>query len=289
MVKTLENSALKIQVKYHGAELASIVNKKTGQEYIWQADPTFWGRHAPVLFPIVGRLQEDACIINDKTYAMKQHGLARNMDFQLVKQNKAALTFELLSSKETLLAYPYPFRLRIESVLQGTELMVVYEVHNPSEQPMYFSIGGHPAFRCPLNADEQRSDYQLVFQHKETAHTQRLDGGIRNGKTELVLANEKNLPITDHLFEEDALVFADLVSEKVTLQKGEKQVLTFDFKDFPYLGIWSKNQKSPFVCIEPWFGVADHVKHNQQFSQKEGVLELGAGKTFDSVYTIAIH
>ena len=167
--------------------------------------------------------------------------------------------------------------------------MVVYEVHNPSEQPMYFSIGGHPAFRCPLNADEQRSDYQLVFQHKETAHTQRLDGGIRNGKTELVLANEKNLPITDHLFEEDALVFADLASEKVTLQKGEKQVLTFDFKDFPYLGIWSKNQKSPFVCIEPWFGVADDVKHNQQFSQKEGVLELGAGKTFDSVYTIAIH
>lgn len=289
MIKTLENDFLKIQVKYHGAELCSIVKKETGQEYVWQADPTFWGRHAPVLFPIVGRLQDDTYYIGDQTYAMKQHGLARNMDFQLIKQNKAALTFELTSSKETLLAYPYPFRLRIEYVLLGSELMVAYEVHNPSEQLMYFSIGGHPAFRCPLNADEQRSAYQLVFQQKETAATQRLDAGIRNGKTTPILNNENILPITDNLFDEDALVFSNLVSEKVTLQKGANPILTFDFKNFPYLGIWSKNQASPFVCIEPWFGVADHVEHNQQLTEKEGVRELRAGKTFDSIYAIEIH
>lgn len=289
MIKTLENDALKIQVKYHGAELCSIINKATGQEYIWQADPAFWGRHAPVLFPIVGRLQEDSYSVGEQAYTMKQHGLARNMDFQLIKKNKTTFTFELTSSKETLLAYPYPFRLRIEYALFGRELMVAYEVYNPAEAPMYFSIGGHPAFRCPLNANEQRSDYQLVFQHKEMAATQRLDGGIRNGKTTPILANEKVLPITDNLFDEDALVFSELVSEKVTLQKGDSRILTFDFKDFPYLGIWSKNQTSPFVCIEPWFGVADHVQHNQQFAQKEGVLKLGAGKTFDSVYSITIH
>jgi len=167
--------------------------------------------------------------------------------------------------------------------------MVGYEVYNPSNHPMYFSIGGHPAFRCPLNADEQRSDYQLVFEHKETAQTQRLDGGIRNGKTALILDNEKILPITDTLFEEDALIFSNLVSEKVTLQKGTNRILTFDFKKFPYLGIWSKNQASPFVCIEPWYGVSDHVDHNQQLSQKEGVLQLNSGQTFDSVYSIEIH
>ncbi len=289
MIKTLENDFLKIQVKYHGAELCSIVKKETGQEYIWQADATFWGRHAPVLFPIVGRLQDDTYVIGDKAYAMKQHGLARNMDFQLIKQNKASLTFELTSSKETLRSYPYPFRLRIEYVLLGSELMVAYEVYNPSEIPMYFSIGGHPAFRCPLKANEQRSAYQLVFQHKETAATQRLDAGIRNGKTTPILTNENILPITDNLFDEDALVFSNLASEKVTLQKGTSRILTFDFKNFPYLGIWSKNQAAPFVCIEPWFGVADHVEHNQQLPQKEGIRKLSAGRTFDSIYTIEIH
>lgn len=289
MVKTLENEQLKIAVNHHGAELSSLIKKSTGTEYIWQADPTYWGRHAPILFPIVGRLQNDEYLIGEEKYTMKQHGLARNMGFELVKRNKAGLTFELTSSPTTLKNYPYPFRLRLTYTLDENHLMVAYEVFNPSATAMYFSIGGHPAFRCPVHAGEKRSDYQLVFQQKEIAATQRLDNGIRNGKEALILDKENRLPITDTLFDEDALVFTKLASEKVSLQKGETPIFTFNFKDFPYVGIWSKNRTSPFICIEPWFGVADHQSHNQQLTQKEGMIKLDGGESFDSIYSVEVH
>ena len=288
MIKTLENDQLKIAIKHHGAELSSLIKKSTGTEYIWQADPTYWGRHAPVLFPIVGRLKNDSFLVRNTEYQMKQHGLARNMDFELIKRDKSSLTFELVSSEITLQNYPYPFRLRIQYILGQSTLKVVYEVFNPATAPMYFSIGGHPAFRCPLNEGEKRSDYQLAFNARENAATQRLDNGIRNGKTELILNNQHILPLTDTLFDEDALVFEKLVSEKVTLQKDKHSILTFSFKGFPYLGIWSKNQQSPFVCIEPWFGVADHQTHNGQFNQKEGVIELAGKEQFTCFYEIEI-
>jgi len=289
MVKTVENDELKIAVKHHGAELSSLIKKATGTEYIWQADPTYWGRHAPILFPIVGRLQNDKFLVGETPYTMKQHGLARNMDFEFIKRDQTSLTFELRSSENTLKSYPYPFRLRLQYILEGQVVKVAYEVFNPAETAMYFSIGGHPAFRCPLKEKEKRSDYQLVFQHRETANTQRLDGGIRNGKTELMLDNDNKLPLIETLFDEDALVFEKLASEKVSLQKGDTPIFTFTFKDFPYLGIWSKNRASPFVCIEPWFGVADHQAHNGQFAEKEGVIKLLGGESFESIYSVEIH
>ncbi len=289
MIKTLENDHLKIAVKHHGAELSSLIKKSTDIEYIWQADPAYWGRHAPILFPIVGRLQNDEFLVGSEKYSMKQHGLARNMDFELIKRDKVSLTFELRSSEKTLKNYPYPFRLRLQYRLDKYTLLVGYEVFNPSEEAIYFSIGGHPAFKCPLKEGEKREDYQLVFQKKETAMTQRLDNGIRNGKQELILANERKLPITDTLFDEDALVFTKLASESMSLQKAAESMLTFNFKGLPYLGIWSKNRTSPFVCIEPWFGIADHQSHNQQFTQKEGVLKLEGNATFKSTYTVEVH
>jgi len=289
MTKTLENEFLKIKVNHHGGELCSLIKKETGVEYIWQADPIYWGRHAPILFPIVGKLQDNKMMVAGKTYTMKQHGLARNMGFELVKRTKSSLTFELASSQETLLHYPYPFRLRLQYTLVKNRLLMGYEVFNPSDGQLYFSIGGHPAFRCPLQEGEKRSDYQLVFGQKERASTQRLDDGIRNGHTDLILDNETNLPLTDDLFDEDALVFSNLVSDKVSLCKGDDTFLTFNFKGFPYLGIWSKNRTSPFVCIEPWFGIADHHNHNQDFTEKEGVLKLNGKERFESVYSVEVH
>lgn len=289
MVKTLENDYLKIAVKHHGAELSSLIKKSTGLEYLWQADPNYWGRHAPILFPIVGRLQDDEFLVGSKKYTMKQHGLARNMDFAFIKRDKASMTFELRSSAITIENYPFFFQLRIQYILDKSTLQIRYEVFNPSESTIYFSIGGHPAFKCPLREGEKRADYQLVFEKKELATTQRLNKGIRNGRTELILDNIATLPITDTLFDEDALVFTNLVSESVSLQKGQERILTFNFKGFPYLGIWSKNRMSPFVCIEPWYGVADHQDHNQQFTQKEGVIKLDGRTTFKSVYAIEMH
>jgi len=286
---TIQNNHLQIIAKEAGAELTSILEKSTSTEYLWQANPTYWGRHAPVLFPIVGKLKEDTYYLGNTSYTMKQHGLARNLDFQLVNNDGFSLEFELKSNKQTLQHYPFPFRLLIQYTLKEKDLIVFYRVSNPSTKPMYFSIGGHPAFNCPLHKKEKRSDYQLVFEKKEIAATQRLSNGNRNGKKVPILKNKNRLPITDTLFDEDALVFDDLKSTKVHLQKGAKKILSFDFKGFPYLGIWSKNRKSPFVCIEPWYGIADTTIHNQQLKEKEGIIELKGKKDFECYYVITVY
>lgn len=285
----LQNSYLKITAKAPGAELTSIVKKATNTEYLWQANPTYWGRHAPVLFPIVGKLKDNTYILGKKSYTMKQHGLARNSTFKLVENDGFSLYYELKSNKETLQQYPFPFQLLIQYTLKGKDLIVFYRVTNPSTKPLYFSVGGHPAFNCPLLKGEKRSDYQLVFAQKESATTQRLTDGNRNGVTVPILKNDKVLPITNTLFDEDALIFDKLKSSKVHLQKGNKKVLSFDFEGFPYLGIWSKNRKSPFVCIEPWYGIADSTFHNQQLKEKEGIIILEGKKNFECFYVITIH
>ncbi len=289
MKSAIQNKHLKITAKEAGAELTSIVKKATHTEYLWQGNPVYWGRHAPVLFPIVGKLKEDTFKLGKKAYSMKQHGLARNMDFKLIENDGFSLYYELTSNKETLQQYPFPFQLLIQYTLKGKDLLVFYRVSNPSNSPIYFSIGGHPAFNCPLKTGEKRSDYQLVFDQKETASTQRLTNGNRNNVTESILKKEKKLPLTDQLFDEDALIFDNLKSSKVHLQKGTKQVLSFDFTGFPYLGIWSKNRKSPFVCIEPWYGIADTTTHNQQLKEKEGIIQLAGKKNFECYYVITIH
>jgi len=286
---TIQNNHLQITAKAAGAELTSIIKKSTNTEYLWQANPTYWSRHAPVLFPIVGKLKEDTYYLGKKSYSMKQHGLARNLNFQLIDNDGFSLAFELKSNKETLRQYPFPFRLLIQYTLKEKDLIVFYRVSNPSTKSLYFSIGGHPAFNCPLHKKEKRSDYRLVFEKKETAATQRLSNGNRNGINVPILRKQTNLPITDKLFDEDALVFDELKSTKVHLQKGIKKILSFDFKGFPYLGIWSKNRKSPFVCIEPWYGIADKTIHNQQLKEKEGIIELRAKKEFECYYVITIH
>ncbi len=286
---SIENDILRITTKSQGAELRSIFKKSSSKEYLWQADSAFWGRHAPVLFPIVGRLKDDQYYIGKKAYTMKQHGLARNLEFSMVNNDGYSIIFELKATPKTLKQYPFPFLLNIQYTLKENDLIVYYKVTNPAKRPLYFSIGGHPAFNCPLHKGAKRSDYQLVFEKKETAKTQRLTNGIRNNKTESILKKEQILKITKTLFDEDALVFENLKSDKVSLQKGKKKVLTFDFKGFPYLGIWSKNQKSPFICIEPWYGIADKKNHSQQLSEKEGIIKLNGKESFDCYYTITIH
>lgn len=285
----LENQHLRLNIKNHGAELSSLYHKGMQTEYLWQADPTFWGRHAPVLFPIVGKLKENRFDYQGVSYEMKQHGLARNLDFECIEQTATKAIFSLSSTPETQTQYPFAFELQIGYELQDNKMINTYKVINKDTKTIYFSIGGHPAYRCPIHDGDQRNDYQLVFEQAETASTQRIDDGLRNGKTDLILNNKRHLPLTDKLFDEDALIFTNLNSNKVTLQKNTDKIWTFDFTGFPYLGIWSKNRHSPFVCIEPWFGVADHQTHNFDITKKEGIIALEKGSVFDCEFSVEIH
>jgi galactose mutarotase-like enzyme len=286
---TIENDNLKASINFKGAELTSLVKKSSETEYIWQADPHFWSRHAPVLFPIVGRLKNDEFIHLGSQYSLTQHGFARDLEFECIDQKIEEATFKLSSNRETRLAYPFKFHLFVHYKLNGNRLEVHYEVENKDPNDLYFSIGAHPAFNCPLRQNEKRSDYALIFNQEEDAETQMLDGGLRTGETKHILNNSREIEIQDTLFDDDALIFSQLESTEISLQKGAEKLVTVHFDGWPYLGIWSKNREAPFVCIEPWYGIADRQNHNYEFSEKEGLIALESKAKFFAKYEIEIH
>lgn len=285
----IQNDELKALINFRGAELTSLVKKSSNREYIWQADPKHWARHAPVLFPIVGRLKNDEFLYEGSRYSLTQHGFARDLEFACVEEKSNEATFKLSSNRETRLAYPFKFNLFIRYKLNSNRLEVHYEVENKDPHDLYFSIGGHPAFNCPLRAGEKRSDYTLVFGDIENLETQVLKEGIRSGETRNILKNSRELEISDMLFDNDALIFSQLKSNEITLQKGGEKFLTVHFDGFPYLGIWSKNRNAPFVCIEPWYGIADRENHDYEFSKKEGVIPLESKAKFFAKFELEIH
>ena len=289
MIHNLQNDHLQISVSTLGAELQNMIHQKNKVEYLWQGDPAHWGRRSPVLFPIVGALKEGKYKAKGKTYEMSQHGFARNMEFELKESTENSLTYALASNEETLESYPYEFVLTIKYVLQENQLTVQFKIENPANKDLHFSIGAHPAFNCPLYPGEQRSDYSLQFEKSESISRQMIVGGTRNGETRPVLNRENTLDIAENLFDEDALIFEGLRSDRISIQKGDQPFLSMDFKGFPYFGIWSMSQKSPFVCLEPWHGIADHDDHSQQYAEKEGIIKLSAQEVFQSEYHLMVH
>ncbi len=286
----LENENWTIQVKSGGAELCSVVNKKTGREYIWQADPAVWARHAPVLFPIVGRLKDDQYHYDGKAYSMTQHGFARDSEFTLVEQEKQKLVLGMTADHETMENYPFNFVLDLTYRLHENELTVMYKVSNKDQRKMPFSIGAHPAFAIPKMIEGNTQKYQLVFDQPETLERHLISDGLRTGETRSLLENEQKLPLDPGLFEEDAIVFKDMKSKWISLvvsSSGEKLV-EMSIDGFPYLGIWQKIG-ADFICIEPWLGIADKEDFKGNIMEKEGIQILQPEKTFECIYSVKFH
>ena len=284
----LENDILIAKTVNQGAELISLINKKTGIEYIWQADPKHWARHAPILFPFVGKLKEDQYRYQGNSYKMGQHGFARDHQFTIVEKTETFISLVLRSDDELKSHYPFDFGLKVAYTLSENTIKVSYQVSNTGEEPLYFSIGGHPAFNCPLGAGKKRSDYHLKFNQPEATEIHYLTDGLFAGATEPFEGDVLTLP--ENRFDRDALVFKSLESNSISLMDNvDKTWLTFNFEGFPYFGIWSKSRTSPFVCIEPWYGIADQASHDGDIAKKEGIIKLNDGDRFDCLYAIQIH
>ncbi|MEM7510203.1 MAG: aldose 1-epimerase family protein [Bacteroidota bacterium] len=284
---TLSNSTLSVTVSPQGAELHSIQHQ--GREYLWQADPTIWGRHAPILFPVVGRLKGDQYFYGGRRFSMKQHGLARDRKFAIVSQTDLSATLKLVTDTQTLPIYPFEFELEVSYQLRGNKIYVGYQVENPGERDLPFSIGGHPGFSCPIDKEEKLTDYQISFEKAETIQRDLLDGGLLSGQSDPILENSQVIPLDEHVFDKDALVLRGLASKWVKLEsaKGPHSV-TLHFDGFPFLGIWAK-PGAPFVCLEPWFGHADSAESNGQLIEKPGIQLLSPGDTFQCTYIIEIN
>lgn len=284
---TLRNKNLQATLETLGAELWSLRNLNTGIEYIWQGDPQYWSRHAPVLFPIVGRLKNNEYRFDGVSYQLPQHGFARDMEFMVREQQADSAVFELNATDETLSKYPFRFRLRIKYQLKDSSLKVSYEVQNLDHKEMFFSLGAHPGFRIPLAMGETYEDYYVSFEQPETLQRDYLADGLLMQKTEPVhLLGHRELNLSHKLFENDALVFRQFNSQQVELRsRAGQHGIRLHFKGWPQLGIWAK-PGAQFVCIEPWHGHADFTDHNGQLESKAAILKLAPDTNFQASYSI---
>ncbi|HEY0261477.1 MAG TPA: aldose 1-epimerase family protein [Chitinophagales bacterium] len=293
----IENDFLKVKVRELGAELTSVFDKKNETEHLWQADANIWNWHAPTLFPIVGCVRNDEILVDGKKYKIEKHGFARKTNFKFVEQTALYLVFETESNETTKVQYPFNFRFQIIYWLSEKELFVRYTIINTDTKEILFSVGGHPAFNVPFFENEKYEDYYIEFENDTNLERHHINAdGFFDGRKSLVLNGTNKLQLHTQIFKDDALIFKNLKSKKVTIRsKNHNHFLSVSFSDFNYLGLWAKTN-APYVCIEPWLGCADDAStgsaqgnnFDKEFQEKEGIIRLPVGETFSAEYMIRI-
>lgn len=282
MTTIIKNSILSAEIKHFGAELISLKTNRN-REYIWEGNPDFWGKHSPILFPIVGTLKNNSFHHNGMEYHLSRHGFARDMEFKLIDATENSATFSIQSSEETVKVYPFEFELQIIYTLDENNLSIAYKVINNGKSQMPFSFGAHPAFALP----NQFENYAIAFEKEEPLEYYLLDDDLISNNTKKLEVHNKQIPLTYELFENDALIFKTLQSDSLTILENENPILRVHFEDFPSLGIWTK-MNAPFLCIEPWFGYSDTNENSGNLFEKEGIQILESKETFHSKFSIEI-
>ncbi|WP_281239467.1 aldose 1-epimerase family protein [Flavobacterium praedii] len=282
MITTISNSILTAQIKHIGAELFSLKNS-SNKEYIWNGNPTYWGKHSPVLFPIVGTLKNNTYQYENAEYQLSRHGFAREMEFELIDKQENSATFSLLSTPATKEKYPFDFELHLIYTIENNSLKLEYKVFNNGKTRMPFSIGAHPAFDLPGNFE----NYSLLFEKEAPLQYYLLEDGLISKTTNDLPLNKNQLQLNYKLFENDALVFKKIDPKTITILENSKPFLKVSYADFPDLGIWTP-PNAPFICIEPWFGYSDTVDQFGSLLNKEGIQILEAKATFHSTFSIEI-
>ncbi|GIZ08196.1 aldose 1-epimerase family protein [Flavobacterium sp. UMI-01] len=283
MKTLLQNDFISAEIKSIGAELISLKNKDN-VEFIWEGNPQFWGKHSPVLFPIVGGLKKDTYHYNGKQYHLSRHGFARDMEFNVVEKTNTRAVFSIQSNESTLLKYPFEFEFQIIYTLEANHLHIGYKVCNHNEEVMPFSVGAHPAFALPKKFE----NYTLKFNQNEILHYHLLENNLIAPTTqELALNNDNGVKLSYALFENDALVFKTIQSKTLSILDADKAIVRVHYADFPNLGIWTV-ANAPFLCIEPWCGYADTVDASGNLLDKEGIIPLEPNQTFEAKFSIEV-
>ena len=289
-MQILKNDILTLKVSGHGAELHSII--KGGTEYLWQGDPAFWGRHSPVLFPIVGSVWQGRYYVDGKEYQLSQHGFARDMEFELVSSSDSEVRFRLESTEETLAKYPWSFVLEIAYRLRGSCIDVIWEVVNPGEEEMFFQIGAHPAFFYPDYENDPVGRGSMTFDRTAGLECVRLkEKGCVDASVKYPLElTEGRLALQKDTFDKiDTVILQDAQVSRVDMYKEDGTPwLALSF-EAPVVGIWSPPGKNaPFVCIEPWYGRCDRVDYAGEYKDRDWVNRLAPGERFIGGYVIEI-
>ncbi|MFD2602090.1 aldose 1-epimerase family protein [Flavobacterium suzhouense] len=278
---TITNEFLTATINPLGAELISL--KDSSNEYIWEGNPEFWGKHSPILFPIVGTLKDNTYTYEGNDYNMTRHGFARDNHFVVKERDSRSVVFSFSSNEETLKQYPFTFELELKYTLKEKTLHLDYTVNNLGDKIQPFALGAHPAFALPGNFE----DYSLTFEKEEELISSQLENDLVSEKTFKIESDKNKLALSHKLFENDALIFKTLISKKITLNKLDTPFLNVNFHDFPHLGIWTKTN-APFLCIEPWQGYSDPSTSTGKLEDKEGIVLLTPGKEYNAGFSIEI-
>lgn len=288
---TLNNGLFSAQIRSFGAELASLRDLRSGTEYIWQADPKWWGSSAPILFPIVCALRGDSFEYEGKSYTLPRHGLARRREWTVVDSSDTHVRLALTPDEEFRANYPFDWRLETTFTLLNDGLKVDYAVSNPVEAPLWFHLGSHPAVNLPWHADASFGDYVLEFSAEEPEYLRYLEPKNMPVATKAAELVDRRLSLAHELFTPGALVLANVQSRSVRLSSpGRAGALTMDLGGAPWLGLWQPVGGAPFLCLEPWYGVDDHILPNPgpDLTKKSGIRCLAQGETFTGGYAFHV-
>lgn len=287
MTVTLKSPALTIEIDTFGAQLSSVKDTK-GVEYIWQADPKIWARHAPTLFPVIARLQNGQYTHEGKTYSITSHGFARDNEFELVQADATYAVFTLTENEATKVMYPFPFRLTIAFRLEGNCLTKTVTVENTGTAAMPYELGNHDGFRIPLNEGDTMNDYAVVLPGVTTLAPYGMDENMMTtpkGKTYPL--TDGRIPVKPMSVGVDTFLLDELPKRQAHLVDKNGHIrVTLNFADYPYLGIWTKPMPLDFdtnyVCIEPWTTLPDATFVGRGLSDKQGIriLAPGCGESF---------
>ena len=290
MAVKLENEFLCVEIAEMGAEVTRIYDKTEDNEILWEGNPVYWKRHSPVLFPNVGKTYKNRVLINGTQYPTSQHGFARDNVFTCIEAANEKASFMFRSSEETKEVYPFDFELHINYKLNKKELTVEWQVKNCGDETMYFTIGGHPAFRF-AKPEETKADYVLKIPGKEKLEYVLIDiscGCANVDEVHTLQLSEETYPLSDELFAKDALVVDNGQIEEAWLcHKDGTPYVGVRSEGFPNYGIWSV-EGAPFVCLEPWMGRCDNAGFNAELSEKPNVNKVEAGEKFIKDYTIVV-
>lgn len=285
----LKNDYLQIIISSLGAEMQSIRTRAEQIEYLWQGDPDVLDMRSPVLFPLIGRPRNGRYKLGGKYYNMELHGFAREMEFGLLSQADDSAVFRINETEETKKIYPFDFTLDIKYRLELNSISTCYRVMNTGSTTMWFSLGTHSGFRCPMEEGEAYTDYFIEFEVEEKVERRFIENFMLNGKRQLLLDNSRILPVNSALFKDKGLITDSLKSDRVSLKnKNNSRAVSVEFKGFPYFTIWSNREEGRVVCLEPWYGLPPAMDEELDLSRYEGILKLEPGKEFSCEYKIVI-
>jgi galactose mutarotase-like enzyme len=284
---SIKSEALSAEIDPLGSQLHALRDYEE-RDLLWDGDPAFWTGRAPILFPIVGMLVNGRYRLGETIYPMQKHGFARRSLFEVVEQTPSAATFRLRASEATLKSYPFQFELDITFAIEGATLSLTALVKNGGDETMPASFGFHPALRWPLPYGKPRADHRLCFEKDEPEPIRRIDHeGVVVPEIYPTPVRGCNLTLRDDLFEDDAVIFDRLKSPRLSYGASDGPQIEVAFPDTPYLGVWTK-PGAPYICIEPWHGIADPQGFHGDFRDKPGVFEVAPGEAHTATMSITL-